>query len=365
MAQDKEKKEQDDKKFFRNEPDSTNGTNEDKKKRVTIPLPDLDFAIHKESPLSSPQAPPEPKPKKERPLPEPIQEKKEEAYEEFPAEKHEVIKRGPSLKILILLFILIAFLFASIAINIFLANNLTSLKETMSADAKIVENIAFEKEKMAEQRKYFEKDIERSKNELTSASNKYKSLEKKKEEVERDLIESKRAYLGLESQIRGYADEIKKLSTTRIGFFDIYKNEKENAKRLDLKVKTLEQEKNTLVSQLDSVDGTLKEQEAFYIYDMAFLSVEANMFDAAIHYFKRYMELTKEDPDIYYNLAVIYEQVKKDRTRAMEYYQKYMDLKPDAQDLYEIAMRIESLRRIGTEKKSLKNFKIDLDTFKY
>ncbi|MCK5451303.1 MAG: tetratricopeptide repeat protein, partial [Candidatus Omnitrophica bacterium] len=58
-----------------------------------------------------------------------------------------------------------------------------------------------------------------------------------------------------------------------------------------------------------------------------------------------FLDLKGPNADIHYNLALIYDQVKKDAPKAIKHYKEYLRLNPDALDIYEIKMRIESLQR--------------------
>ena len=377
-------KRQDDKKFFRSDEKNMDEMNEERRKRITIPLPDLDFALQKDTESPKQDFPREPEKDTTKPAPSiapppsvPTTPKVEEGIRRESSERTSPILPPPlpsytaasanirsNFKHLVVIYILSVLLVGAIIASIYFANNTASLKQKILSDAHAVRNVVVEKERVSEKQKELEVEIERLNTDLQSAKTKQVGLQKKNSEMEAELAKSKKSYVELDEKMKDYAEEIKSLSTTHIGYYDSYQQEKEMAQQLNLKLKELEKEKQALNEKLDSVDDKFKQREAIYSYDMAFISVEAEMFDRAIQYFERFMELSGDDADIHYNLAVIYEQVKKDKYKAAEHYEKYLALSNNPPDLYETKMRIDSLRRDRGDAKSLKRFSITLDSLK-
>ena len=91
------------------------------------------------------------------------------------------------------------------------------------------------------------------------------------------------------------------------------------------------------------------------------------MYRDAVENFQKFLELSGDDANTYYNIAYIYEHGIKERKEAIKYYRKYLELEPESDDLYEVRLRISSLEREGTKEAPavMKAFKIDLDKLKY
>lgn len=270
---------------------------------------------------------------------------------------------GPIIALSILLFI-------STLTNISSVKDISEIKTKALSNAQLATQMVNEKEKVKEEQKTLESDVARLKKELSSAQSISAGLQKQNENLKAEVIETKAKFDELREKVKGYASEVKDLVSTRIKYYDAYSEEKENKQKLAAVTKKMETEIKNLNAELNSISKQYSNQESEYAYEMAFVYTKALMYDEAIESFRRYLELGNDkDADVYYNLALIYEQAKKESAEAISYYRKYLELNPSAEDLYEIKMRISSLERTGSESKyffpTQKKLEIDLEKFKY
>ncbi|MFH1798463.1 MAG: hypothetical protein ABH844_03865 [Candidatus Omnitrophota bacterium] len=269
-----------------------------------------------------------------------------------------------------LILVLSILLFVSTLTNISSVKNMSEIKTKAFSDAKLATQMVAEKEKVKSEQKTLEREVSRLKNEISSAQSISAGLQKQNENLKAEIAETNIKFDELQRKLKGYASEVKDLVSTRIGYYNAYSNEKENKQKLVVATKKMETEIRNLTVELDSIAKQFDSQESKYTYEMAFVFTKAQMYDDAIENFLKYLELTgTPDADIYYNLALIYEQVKKDNATAISYYRKYTELLPSAEDLYEVKMRISSLERNSTEGKyfypAQKKFEINLEELKY
>jgi len=361
------------------------------KKKIPIELPDLDMPKTKPEPTGKDIGPePDPMPPPLSSEPKKVQypslgKPPPPAYEEpQPSDTEEDIfaatsgppkvakskAKGPiglarpaaSLIFLIATFVLIGLLAASALLNIFFFQNVSSLKEKMRTDIKAVENIAIEKEKMSIERGSLESSISRLNNDLMAAKNISEGLKREKNQLQARVDDKDKEYNQLEEKIKEYAQEVRAMATKGLGYYSAYQKEKQRAVDLRAQVEKLEGEIGDLRLDISSVDDKNKQIEARYIYDMAFLYAKAGMFDEAIMSFYKFMELNGEDADAHYNLAFIYEGAKGDRDKAIYHYNQYLQLNPTAWDLYEVKMKVASLKRTGQEEKL---YEVDLENLKH
>jgi tetratricopeptide (TPR) repeat protein len=73
------------------------------------------------------------------------------------------------------------------------------------------------------------------------------------------------------------------------------------------------------------------------------LYAQNDCFDEAIKAYENALVFKPDDPDLEYNLGVLFETNKKDAPKAAEHYRSYLRLRPDAPDKDEINKIIGSL----------------------
>jgi len=385
---------QDDSRFFRSEEEENKQESEEKK--IPIQLPEIELPIIKKESPSPPEEdktkedPPAPEPEKTEPVKEVVSEKNdfpEEISKEKKQKKKKISIKNPFEKLwksdkledfqlfefladssnhLLLVYIVTVLFFISLFVNIYFLTNISRLKSRMGSEAKLVEDMVIDKEKIATEKKSLVNTIDRLKVEFESVKDISNNLKKQNENLKGTIAAGKAEYLELEETLKEYAEELRELATKRMGYYTGYKKEQENTKKLSSTINDLEGRIDNLRNEMGSIYDRYKDKEAEYIYNMALLYVEAGMFDEAIESFKNFLDLNKDDAGAHYNLAFIYEHARKDRKRAISYYKKYLKLNPNAEDLYEIKMKIASLEKGGKRTRTgLKGFKIRLNDLKY
>lgn len=391
---------EDDKRFMRDDNNKSKEEKEEEKKKIPIELPDIEPPLKKtpqpeekpkeeSKPPQAPEQPPESEKTEQPPKPEKLETKKKSPLQRLTLEELKKIKglkdigskipkidkeqfskffeSIPHMPPIFIIYILSALLSISFLLNIFFSINIAGLKKRLESNTKVVEDVISSKQTVENEKTALREEIERLKRDAVITKNKSEGLNRQNEILKEELNRSKAAYSKLESELGGYAEEVKELATRRIKYYDAYKSEKENSSKLNLIIKELQNEIDTLKDQMGSISGKYKDREAAHIYDMAFLYIKASMFDDALKSFERYMELAGEDADMHFNMGYIYEHAKADRRSAIAHYKKYLALKPNAEDIYEIKMKIASLERAGKKRynEQFKAFKINLDKLKY
>lgn len=251
----------------------------------------------------------------------------------------------PPSRSILLVFFLAALLCASLILNLFLFSNTSTLRQRLKDNTKIVKDIIAGKERVLDEKVSLKKEIERLKNQLVSASTGREVLNQKTGTLETELIKSKKKRVELAQKMQGYAKEVKELALTRIGYYDAYQDEKEKTVYLKRAITELQENMEALKAEADLINERFREKEALYTYDMALVYTQAQMYDDAIAGFENFLELYGDDASTHYNIAYIYDTVKKDKDGAIKHYEEYLRLNPDAEDLYEVKMRIASFER--------------------
>lgn len=326
-----------------------NKKNEENEKKP-IELPNIEpepgprpFEFAGKKPAPEPSTEEKPKPETgagEKPAPEP-------GAGEKPAGQQPVRYKKPWLFI-ILVFTLAAALGVSIFGNIHLYLNMTDMKAKALSNAEVAKKMVAEKEGILEEQEPLREEVGRITRELTSSRNISDGLKRQNETLKTELAGTKKRFTELQNNVKEYADEVKGLISKRIKYYKAYEDERGNKEQLAIAIEKLESRIKSLNDELGSIGNEYMAKEAEYVYNMAFLYAKVGMFDEAIKSFKRSLELSGEDAEIHYNLAIMYDQVKKDKDQALTHYTEYLRLSPDAKDMYEIRARIESLER-GTK----------------
>ncbi|MBL7157535.1 MAG: tetratricopeptide repeat protein [Candidatus Omnitrophica bacterium] len=365
-----------DKRFFRKESKEKEGS-EEQKTHPIIQLPEIEVPVQKEK-EKAPEPPHEPpreehKDSKEMKENPPAKAKKDSVKtgsgvnKIFRRANTSVFEFTPTMRRLIIIYALSVLLCLSFLFNIFFFQNISTLKNRVDFSTKTVEDAVVGKERVAKEKDNLLEENERLKGEITSLKSASKSLERQTELLRADLTKSKQEYIKLEETIKEYGIEVRDLAMRRIEYYEAYKSKKEHAESLAVTVENLQNTTAALKDEIASVESKHKEEIASYMQEMAFLYVKTGMYSEAIDAFKKFISLNAEDADIYYNLAILYEESQKNRDAAIRNYRKYLELKPDAEDFYEVKIKISSLERVGKvdKRETLKNFKINLDKLKF
>ncbi|MDO9541814.1 MAG: tetratricopeptide repeat protein [Kiritimatiellia bacterium] len=88
-------------------------------------------------------------------------------------------------------------------------------------------------------------------------------------------------------------------------------------------------------------------QEARFHYNRGVFAYKSEKWHSAMREFRRALEKDPLDADSHYNLAVIYDVVKKDRLKAIEHYRRYLELNPKAPDAAKVKNYIADLHALN------------------
>jgi tetratricopeptide (TPR) repeat protein len=187
--------------------------------------------------------------------------------------------------------------------------------------------------------------------ELSSITSSKSALEKKSEEQKRMSLDylkkQKESNDNLERLKTEIEKRIQKISELEKGSKEAKKKlvelEKEN-KRLtqisefagNVQVKKQQEHISKLEADLSNARQRMQKQEALLHYNLGVSYMKERYYDMAIDEYQKALELNPNDPDIQYNLAILYDDCSRNPKRAIEHYRKYLELKPDAADIDEV-----------------------------
>jgi len=247
-----------------------------------------------------------------------------------------------------------------------LTKEVVDFQNKARANAEVAKKLVTEKQRILTETAPLKEESESIAKKLSYEQNVSAELKKQNDALKTKLGGSQKLLGSLQSEMQGYADEIKSFASEEIKYFQAYAQEKTNSETLAASLDKMENKMASLSSSFNSIENEYRNREADYIYNMAFLYARSQMFDAAIQSFLKFLEMNGSDADVHYNLAIIYDQVKKDKHNALKHYEEYIRLDPQADDLYEISLRINSLKRTTpNQPNSFSNFHVDLEELKY
>ena len=197
--------------------------------------------------------------------------------------------------------------------------------------------------------------IQKTQEELQRLQSDKEKIIGEKDKLKADAV----SYVALNTKIQ---DEQERLQKSKEGMEKLIKVKEKELKATKQKiqelVKALEKKKDELSNQdkvfkerdnlrkkIISLDTKLKQERALYHYNLGVAYSQAKFYDEAVGEYKESLKYNPSNPDAYYNLGLLYEDVKQDSVKAVEYFQKYLELKPDAKDKREVTGWIKKLKR--------------------
>lgn len=248
-------------------------------------------------------------------------------------------------------------LFVIIAISVFI--NIVFIHSSGSATYKIKENailankFALEKDSLQEEKEGLEaaiKELEKAALLEEEALNQAYGEKQKLVKQLKDFQE--RYYEESDGALEKYADEAKDMAKKVVAINKAYRRDKEAYDTVTAENKKLREE----TAELDKIvtEFTQKHinQQAVSLYNLGVAYTMGELYDEAIKAFNDSLGLHSYNPDAHYNLAVIYETVKRDNAMAIRHFQKYLEEITDGIERYEIEVKIDSLKRaVRTKKK--------------
>lgn len=235
-------------------------------------------------------------------------------------------------KLFLVIPILISLLLLVILIVGMLKNN--TLNSQLKLSKNLLQRIQGEMEQLKEEKDKVTKEKEKLQADTVSYLAVNTRLEEEKNKSQKNFEESKRI-------IKAKEDELKVIKKKINDFEKQIEEKKAELSRQG----ELAKEKQELKRKIILLDNTLKKERALYHYNLGVAYSQAKFYDEAVGEYEESLKYNPSNPDAYYNLGLLYENIKKDTQSALEYYQKYLELKPDAKDKGEVTGWIKKLKR--------------------
>ncbi len=181
-------------------------------------------------------------------------------------------------------------------------------------------------------------------NDLTALEDEKTKLLRDKEKLQADTI----SYLALNTKLQEEKDKLQKgvnnsqkIIQTKEGELErmkqrLTKLERVASKELVGKKDKYSAERQKLEKKIIKLENALADQKAVFYYNLAVAYTQAKLYDDAIETYDKSLEIKKDNPDAYYNLGLIYKDVKQDLDRAAENFKAYLALSPDSPDREEV-----------------------------
>jgi len=107
-----------------------------------------------------------------------------------------------------------------------------------------------------------------------------------------------------------------------------FKEKQEQINRL----KKIAQKKEVIELQLQETEKTFKEETLKFHYNMALTYDRSKFYKNAAKEYQEALEIFPDDPDSHYNLALVYDDHLKDKSKAIRHYKRYLELRPGGSD---------------------------------
>ena len=133
------------------------------------------------------------------------------------------------------------------------------------------------------------------------------------------------------------------------------KTKEELQEKITLERKTLQAALTNVKKSKDDLTNKINREKAIYHYNLAVAYARAELYDEAISEYKKSLTYNKNNPEAYFNLALLYEGVEDNLDKAIWNYTKYTELAPDAQDRKEVERWIRDLNDQLQEKSGWKS----------
>lgn len=108
--------------------------------------------------------------------------------------------------------------------------------------------------------------------------------------------------------------------------------------------KELAKEMEDLKKEMDLLNSQITQERALYHYNLGVAYSQAKFYNEAIGEYEKSLDSNPDNPDAHYNLGLLYDNIKKEREKAVEHFSKYLELKPAAPDKQEVESWIKRLK---------------------
>lgn len=184
-----------------------------------------------------------------------------------------------------------------------------------------------------------QKENEQLKKESLSYLTREKDINGKREQLEKLLRQQSQQVKALEQQLKDAQKELQALKQDNLKLADI------NDLAGSVKIKKQQERIAQLESDLSATKEQMKKQEAFLHYNLGVSYTKEKNYEMAIDEYEKALSLNPDDTDTHYNLAIIYDDLRRNPKRAIEHYKKYLELKSDAADIDEVKEWIARLEK--------------------
>lgn len=202
--------------------------------------------------------------------------------------------------------------------------------------------------------------------EISRAAAKQDSLQKENELLKKESLDylkqqgqlnKKQGVLekNLKQQLYALKESSKRLEANKV---ELEKLKEENQDLADIsslagnvKAKKQAEKIAKLESDLTSANARLKKQEALLHYNLGVSYTKEKNYEMAIDEYEKVLAVNSQDADTHYNLAILYDDFRKNPKRAVEHYQKFLELRPQAPEIDEVKEWISRLEKtLGIDK---------------
>jgi tetratricopeptide (TPR) repeat protein len=165
-------------------------------------------------------------------------------------------------------------------------------------------------------------------------------LKQKNKEFQDDTV----SYLELISNLQQDNEEItqqlqaknKELEAQKKACLQAQQEKIKQIKRLGAQKAELEKKIKQKEQEIASQKKASEKEKALFYYNLGVAYAKAGLYGEAEEAYKQSLKLASDNPEAYYNLGLLYENIRYDTQKARQCYQKYLELKPDAEDKKEV-----------------------------
>lgn len=134
-------------------------------------------------------------------------------------------------------------------------------------------------------------------------------------------------------------DDLEKATVKMAALYDELAGSDAKCRRLEQMLQEAEMDRGLAVID----EPATRFQEARFHYNCGVFAYKSEKWHLAMREFRLALKKDPQDADSHYNLAVIYDVVKKDRLKAIEHYKRYLELNPKAPDAIKVKNYIADL----------------------
>lgn len=198
--------------------------------------------------------------------------------------------------------------------------NLQKQQGALSAEKQELESALAEAEQLYQKRVSVHKFESKIKEESLKKSMRKKEMEffAEKEELEERIKKSKAE---LEEVIQKNQEFLTKL---------------DESNQMIAKLKLEKGEENNQLNSMSQEDEWFRKEALKFHYNAGFIYDQNQQFELALIEYEKALEAVPDDADTHYNLAILYDEYRFNKRKAIEHYQAYLDLYPDAQDTVKV-----------------------------